>query len=729
LVNCSHQNISIPIVKDKLEVKKKRLAQLKEPRALAHAHLSLANMYLENQMIQLAIKHYTEAQKYGKLSFNSTLFEAQTLLGMGEAYRLLKKPSNALIYHEKAYENIKDSLYFKDEKTTILYALAKDYIELNQEQKAIETLTLALEITLYDKKEIHPKTVKINNLLSILTRGKGAFKISLKNYKRLYGNNSMEVADLYFDLGFQKNSLEYYENALKIYKKKLPFSHPKIYKIHYKMALIHKKLKNKNDYFSHMLDTFDSFYQNQEFIFSTLSSSEKSTYIKKLDKILVELFDSYLPTQPEELFNRWLNYKRKLYDEENALARLSLKKDERNTVNKLKKYKQKLAQAYQNLHIDKGVTAHLKKKIIELERSSSLNFFYHKQNRKSIDYKEVSRQIKPKELYIDFAKIKDNYYFFTLNHKEEITVKKLSSKESQRIDELVGYFQLDINSASNSDNKKSGLQRLFGIFYTTIFKKIALKGINSLIVSADSSLNLIPFEALYDEEKKRYLIETLTIRYIPSGRELINQRNSNKMANKDTILFSKSDFTAYKNFDNLKYTTIEMENIKSIYPSSKIFQGKEATKANLLKVNSPKILHLSTHGEYQKKSKSSNPLLNTFIYLNKPISGLELSGVNLKGTELVVLSACETGIGEIKNAEGVSSMAKALMEAGAKNTLVSLWLINDQATTKLMKLFYQNIKKGLPYKNALRQAKLTLLKNPKFEEPSLWSAMILMGRE
>jgi len=684
-------------------------------------------------MIQLAINRFQKAQLYGNKSLKSKIFKAKTLEGIADSYDILKEHHKALTYHQEAYEMIKENSYQAEEQANILSDIAKDYIELNQITKAIVPLESALNImeSIHDK--LYPETIRLNNLLGIIKEGKGHFTTSLKNQRLLYGRDSLEVADLYYDIAIEKEinkhynkALIYYKQAIEIYREKFPLFYEKCYNTHYHLAEVEKKLKNTESYFTHALYAFDGFSQNQEIIFSTLSTQEKKRYREKHQKFINSLFHAYNGTHTKELFNRWLNYKRKLFDEENAIRRLSLNGENTLLIQEYKRSKKALAHAFQKSTIDKGHIDSLKRKINKLERQFSLKFFYYKKAKNSIDYQQVSQLLHQDELYIDFAKIDNNYYLFTVNHNKEVTLEKISTKESQVIEKKIKNFQEDINKKSYL--KKNGFQNIMGKVYNILFPQIAFQKYNTLIISPDASLNLIPFETLYNEKSKSYLIEKVNITYIPSGRELItNKQENNHM--QEMSIFAKSDFSNYSSLANLNYSIKESQKIKNIYPNAKFFKEEKATKEKLFQLQRPKLLHLSTHGAYDIKVNNPNPLLNTFIYLDQPISGLELSALHLQGTQLVVLSACQTAVGKIENAEGVSSIAKALMEAGAKDILVTLWSINDKASSVLMEQFYLNLKKGLSHRDALRRAKLELLKSKDFTEPYLWSAMILMGKE
>ena len=113
------------------------------------------------------------------------------------------------------------------------------------------------------------------------------------------------------------------------------------------------------------------------------------------------------------------------------------------------------------------------------------------------------------------------------------------------------------------------------------------------------------------------------------------------------------------------------------------------------------------------------------------LTAYEATGLNLQGTELVVLSACETGLGEVKNGEGVFGLRRALQEAGAEAVLMSLWAVPDRETQELMTLFYKHWLSGQEKHLALREAQLELRKRVKTQygqdKPFYWGGFVLVG--
>jgi CHAT domain-containing protein len=109
------------------------------------------------------------------------------------------------------------------------------------------------------------------------------------------------------------------------------------------------------------------------------------------------------------------------------------------------------------------------------------------------------------------------------------------------------------------------------------------------------------------------------------------------------------------------------------------------------------------------------------------LTALEASGLNLWGTKLVVLSACDTGVGEVRNGEGVYGLRRAFVLAGAESLIMSLWPVSDYTTRELMTNYYKNLKQGVGRGAALRAVQLDMLKrNPKLH-PFYWANFIQSG--
>src|ERR1017187_4804710 len=198
--------------------------------------------------------------------------------------------------------------------------------------------------------------------------------------------------------------------------------------------------------------------------------------------------------------------------------------------------------------------------------------------------------------------------------------------------------------------------------------------------------------------------------------------------------------------------------------------GAEAREAELKAVVSPRVLHLATHGFFLSDQEFrphpgplpsdgrgwpsgrvrvdsggqwENPLVRCGIALaganhagqitnagaeDGILTGLEASLLNLQGTELVILSACVSGTGEVRIGEGVMSLRRAFRIAGAQTVLASHWKVSDKATSQLMTEFIRRWRSGEPRAKAWREAQLSLLHSNEFQNPYFWAAFTLTGQ-
>ncbi len=108
------------------------------------------------------------------------------------------------------------------------------------------------------------------------------------------------------------------------------------------------------------------------------------------------------------------------------------------------------------------------------------------------------------------------------------------------------------------------------------------------------------------------------------------------------------------------------------------------------------------------------------------VSAEKILGLRLKGTDLVVLSACETGVGDVQNGEGVFGLRRSFILSGAKTVVMSLWSVPSRETTELMTKFYTFMAQGKSKAEALRQAKINIMK--KRQNPFFWGAFVVVGK-
>lgn len=304
-----------------------------------------------------------------------------------------------------------------------------------------------------------------------------------------------------------------------------------------------------------------------------------------------------------------------------------------------------------------------------------------------------------------------------------------------------------------------------------------------LLVSPDGELNLIPFEALIDE-REQYLIENYSWTYLTSGRDLLRMRTPRASKSQPLVLANptfgepppvqtaQSDVrqrpvmsrnkrrrvTVARNlsetyFSPLLGTAQEARSIRNVFPNATFLLEAQATESALRRTAAPQILHIATHGffleddqkPFRQKGESpngtvriGNPLLRSGLALagaNRHAAGaddgiltaLEASGLNFWGTKLVVLSACDTGVGEIRNGEGVYGLRRSFVLAGAESLVMSLWSVSDSTTRELMTSYYKDLKQGMGRAAALRRVQLDMLKRTGRHHPFYWASFIHFG--
>lgn len=389
----------------------------------------------------------------------------------------------------------------------------------------------------------------------------------------------------------------------------------------------------------------------------------------------------------------------------------------------------------------------------------------------------IKKEIPPDAALIEFAtyrpydsKIEDaekaygspRYVAYILQKNKEVICKEIGDKRT--IDEAINSLRQALRNSKNMEVKQHAR-----VADEKIMRPLrsVLGNAKQLLISPDDNLNLIPFEALIDENG-RYLIENYSFNYLTSGRDLLRLQTNRTSKNKSVIFANptfgepseeqlakfnanekmrKRSVTAGNSlvetyFAPLSATMLEGRSILQLFPETEFLSGTQATETALKNLTAPRFLHIASHGFFlqdaENKSTAENPLLRSGIALtgaNQRKSGnddgiltaLEASGLNLWGTKLVVLSACDTGLGDVKNGEGVYGLRRAFTLAGTETLMMSLWEVSDVVTRELMMNYYKNLKNGMERGESLRQVQLQMLKKKGREHPFYWAAFIQSG--
>lgn len=341
----------------------------------------------------------------------------------------------------------------------------------------------------------------------------------------------------------------------------------------------------------------------------------------------------------------------------------------------------------------------------------------------------------------------ENIYVFVMT-KDDFFMDEME-KESVKMEQIANLRHLLKERPGNDspENEYTNFAQSSRYIYKAFVKRAIDRipeSINTLIIIPDDNINYIPFEVLlleepnegasYSTESQYYLFEDYAVNYNYSATllsKVVSKKTSNFKSNfigYAPTFTEDSDYSSRSNMSyelsNLKCNKDEVNSIKSIIGGAKRISDN-ATKVNFLEeVGDYKIVHLATHAFVNQ----SDSKLNRIFLQDDFLSDVNLYNLELN-TELAVLSACNTGSGELMKGEGVMNLARGFINAGCSSTLMSMWSVDDCTTSDLMLNFYKEIKNGAKKDEALRRAKMQYLKTASKTKlhPYYWAAFIPFG--
>lgn len=328
--------------------------------------------------------------------------------------------------------------------------------------------------------------------------------------------------------------------------------------------------------------------------------------------------------------------------------------------------------------------------------------------------------------------------------------------------------------------------RSYKNYFEPLAKFLKAQKIKKVYLSRDGVYNQININTIKNTESKKFLLDEFQVTMVTNTRELLDRRLI-KSNSQSSLLIGYPKFNLNGTNEKLEGITrsvtrggnlsrglrggllrhmrgeggiavlpgteIEINQIAQISKNPEVFKEDLASEGLIKQVISPMVLHIATHGyfledeETTQSEKSAqyvpSPLLKSglllagsenFLQTGTPVNdegddgiltAYEAMNLNLENTELVVLSACETGLGVVKNGEGVYGLQRAFKMAGAQSMIMSLWSVDDAATQQLMSLFYQERLKIEDPHQAFRNAQQKLKKT--FPHPFYWGAFIMVG--
>jgi CHAT domain-containing protein len=382
----------------------------------------------------------------------------------------------------------------------------------------------------------------------------------------------------------------------------------------------------------------------------------------------------------------------------------------------------------------------------------------------STTWKNLQARLKPTDAYVEIIKIERDKFNYDAPVTEywAFVIRNGGTPASF----LVGGGEEFEKYLKNYQNKVK-FQLEDNDSYNIFWKKIAeqLKGITHLYFNGDGVYHVINPLTLKNPATSRFVLEEIDMSRVSTGRDVLDAEKTEiakravLVGNPNFMMNRKSESTKISTrrvdagmvsstrggFGMLPGTEKEVDFI-SAFASEKgtsvtLLKGNDATELNVKKISNPSVLHFATHGVFDSYGRGDSYLKSKLIlagandgqeftyddysqYEDGYLTAYEVTQLDLDKTSLVVLSACETGLGDIQGGEGVWGLQRAFQVAGSSSIMGSLWKISDEATASFMESFYRSYYGGSPvhasYLTAMNETK------KKYPQPYYWGAFVLL---
>ncbi|CAK0752067.1 CHAT domain-containing protein [Gammaproteobacteria bacterium] len=336
-----------------------------------------------------------------------------------------------------------------------------------------------------------------------------------------------------------------------------------------------------------------------------------------------------------------------------------------------------------------------------------------------ISLQEIQQKIQPNEVIMEYYLRGIDLYTSVIT-TEQINTFRLDATD---LENNIRIFREQIEN--RNEGIKNQAQKLYNQLFAPLITYIKSR---ELLIIPHGVLHYLPFTALHDG--KDYIIQNYAIHYLPSS-GVIKYIRPTRSKNLEFILVFGNPDLGNARFD-LPNAEEEARVVAKLIPNSELLVRKKATKSAFKKFSpSFPYIHIASHGEFV----ADDPLSSRLLLASDDESNSSLTDGSLTvgelyslrlDSDLITLSACETGLGKILNGDDMLGLTRGFLYAGSRNIISSLWQVDDAATSEIMQIFYMNLKKSQTKLEALRHAQLETKK--KYPHPFYWSAFILTGQ-
>ncbi|MCA9466311.1 MAG: CHAT domain-containing protein [Nitrospira sp.] len=775
--------------KQALSLYKENLTILKEHFDPTHSEVAralyhLGNVYAEMGDFDRAISHYQQAVDINKTIYGQHHVHVGIPLGnLAAAFEEKGDHKKAMSFYEQALQVFKKTLGPKNlYVASTLNNIGKVHVNQNHDERAEQYFQEALQIRENILGEFHPEIADSLNNLALCLQSQENFAKALMLYERAIkiktqslGADHREVsifesnlASIHLHLGNIDQAFEHFKKAIQIENGYIKAVFNSVATEKQKIACIQainktfrRVLSVLNEYFRNdraaITQGFEWTLQRKGIVLQTqvnihervkqeLTSEESKISWGRRQQLLEDLSVLLLAT-PQELNVDLGQYKTRIATISDEIERIEehLILESGNTLSAFTS--PTLASIRENLPGDTAL----------VEFAITYNFHW------------MMSQTGTPSHYMAFVLSADGTLSLVdIGSGAEIenSIKKVRNAIQAELHECL-QENPDIHTLEDCHQKaKAALRELYKKLWVPIAGHLGDP--EKVFINPDWELNTVPFSALINDNEE-FLIEKYSIAYLTASQDLIAKSSLRRVHELDLLTISNPEFgdikNAEKGFAPLPQTKEEIERIRLTFPGNARMHSlsadaatKSALKKTIDEFGAPRILHLATHGyfsssqsfgslEYEQDDFRQNPLLRSglaFAGANMTglhdvegergnsglLTALEVTGLNLRGCDLAVLSGCHTGFGKVQGDEGVFGLRRAFTLAGATNLMMSLWVASDEDTTQQMVTFYKKLPETSPAA-ALRNAQLQSIKDLKEEAGlapiSLWAPFIIQG--
>lgn len=700
---------------------------------------------------------------------DDTLLLVESLNNLGVLYYRINDIEKSRIYFDQLISMGKD---YPEVKPFGLNNLGVIYLKEGDVEKAVTYFEEACYYFATTFGTLHQEYANVLNNLAGARNKLGETDIALSLYnqvldldKSLFGENHPKyatsltnLAHIYAQLGYLEVAEKFIRTSTLIKQKTLGSSHHEVAKSLNDLGLMELILGDTTK----ALQSFDSaLYINIHHIqniFPVLTDGQRNLAYEQI-KYSLRRFSSlafsnkYFDSKwSEKALNYTINTKSILFYASDKMRRLTQESKDpeiKNLYNRWRRYGIELANAYlmagHEREVQKVSIKDLENKYHELEKllAQRVSAFSNQTETTFVNWNQISNsltdssalvemvQFRPYEVQVDSTGIvqgftdESHYACFVIKPGEEL--EKVDWSKETNFEKSFSFFR---NALKYSVQDEKSYQALWSPI------DVHLKGVRKVFFAGDGDWHKLNPAIFYDTLSHEFVTDKYEILYVTSGKDLITRKSNNW--DRTAYVLGNPDFNihAEMKLNSLEGAEEEAKEVSGILKKDKwkteTLINKKATEESIKMLHYPGILHIATHG-YFNEDETSHPLLNSGLYLTADgvgedgkLTAYEAMNLTLDRTLLVVLSACETGLGKVDNGEGVFGLQRSFLAAGAENLIITLVKIDDAATQYFMKLFYENFVGSENVELAFFKTRQEFKK--KFTDPLDWGAFVLISK-